>query len=116
MVESGKASSSKDKVAKVVKDDLDTELDIEVEAGEDLALDELETDLDVAEEDLDMEGLAGDLEEDFEDDDFAEELEEEGDDELDLTEDLSKELGPEKYFRDTENNIEDDEEELPRSW
>ena len=38
------------------------------------------------------------------------------DDDLDLTEDLSEELGSGKFIRETEGNIGDDKDEISRSW
>jgi hypothetical protein len=94
-------------------DDIDSELDIEVEADGDITLDALSTELDDATDALSVDDLADDFDDD---DDFAEDLADEGDEDLDLTEDLSEELGTEKFFRETESNVEDDEEEIPRSW
>jgi hypothetical protein len=93
-------------------DEIDTELDIEVEADGDITLDALTTELDDAPDALDVD----DLTDNFDDDDFAEDLADEADEDLDLTEDLSEELGTEKFFRETEPHAEDDEEEIPRSW
>ncbi len=56
------------------------------------------------------------LVDDFADDNFSEDSADEADEDLDLTEDLSEELGPQKFFRDPETNTGDDEEEIPRSW
>ena len=45
---------------------------------------------------------------------FRGELAEDADD-VDLTEDLSEELGAEKFFRETEKGLEEDDEDL-QSW
>lgn len=108
----GEGASDLDIVETALPDDIDTELDIEVEAGRDITLDALTTELDDAPEALDVD----DLTDNFDDDDFAEDLADEADEDLDLTEDLSEELGTEKFFRETEPHVEDDEEEIPRSW
>ncbi len=97
---------------KDLPNDIDDELDIEVETDEDITLETLTTELDDGSDAIDVE----DLEDDFDDDAFVEDLADESDEELDLTEDLSEELGPEKFFRETEPHAEDDEEEIPRSW
>ncbi|MDH5574233.1 MAG: hypothetical protein OEY80_01980, partial [Nitrospirota bacterium] len=97
----------------LLPDDIDTELDIEVEDVDGgITLESLTADLADESDDLDVD----DLDDDFVDDDFAEDLADEADEDLDLTEDLSEELGPEKYFRDTEVSNDDDEETILRSW
>jgi hypothetical protein len=108
----GKGTSDLDMVETSLPDEIDTELDIEVEADGDITLDALTTELDDAPDALDVD----DLTDNFDDDDFAEDLADEADEDLDLTEDLSEELGTEKFFRETEPHAEDDEEEIPRSW
>jgi hypothetical protein len=110
--EPGKGTSDLDVAETSLPDDIDAELDIEVEADGDITLDALTTELDDAPDALDVD----DLTDNFDDDDFAEDLADEADEDLDLTEDLSEELGPEKFFRETEPQAEDDEEEIPRSW
>ena len=97
----------------LLPDDIDKELDIEVEDVDGgITLESLTADLADESDDLDVD----DLDDDFVDDDFAEDLADEADEDLDLTEDLSEELGPEKYFRDTEVSNDDDEETILRSW
>jgi hypothetical protein len=97
----------------LLPDDIDQELDIEVEDVDGgITLESLTADLADEADDLDVD----DLDDDFVDDDFAEDLADEADEDLDLTEDLSEELGPEKYFRDTEVSNDDDEETILRSW
>ena len=83
-----------------------------MEADADITLDSLTTDLDDVTDPLDVDDLA----DDFDDDEFSEDSTDDADEDLDLTEDLSEELGTDKFFRDTESNHEDDEEEIPRSW
>lgn len=103
----------------VLPEDLDAELDIEVESDGNISLESLGSDLEESEDGgdaLDVDDIDDDDIDDEFGDDFSSELSEEGDEELDLTEDLSEELGPEKFFRDSESNLEDDEEDIPRSW
>jgi hypothetical protein len=93
-------------------DDIDAELDIVVEDAGGLTLETLTSDLADDSDELDV----ADLGDDFADDDFAEDLADEADEDLDLTEDLSEELGPGKFIREPEANTGDDEDEVPRSW
>ncbi len=93
--------------------DSDAELDIEVVEGtETITLESLTSDLADDADDLEVE----DLDDDFADDDFAEDSGDEADEDLDLTEDLSEELGPKKFFRDTEMPNDDDDGPHSRSW
>lgn len=108
----GGGTENLNKEGKPLPNEIDEELDIEVEAEEDITLDALTTELDDGTDTIDVD----DLTDDFDEDAFAEDLADEGDEDLDLTEDLSEELGPKTFFRETEPHVEDDEEEIPRSW
>lgn len=110
--EYGGGAGNLDMEGKPLPNEIDEELDIEVEAEEDITLDALTTELDDGTDTIDVD----DLTDDFDEDAFAEDLADEGDEDLDLTEDLSEELGPKTFFRETEPHVEDDEEEIPRSW
>jgi hypothetical protein len=101
-----------DLVEPVLPDEIDAELDIEVEDAGGITLETLTSDLADDSDDLDVAAL----DDDFADDDFAEDLADEADEDLDLTEDLSEELGPGKFIREPEANTGDDEDEVPRSW
>jgi hypothetical protein len=96
----------------VLPNDIDAELDIEVESEGSITIETLASDLADDSDDLDVD----DLDDDFANDDFAEDLADEADEDLDLTEDLSEELGPGKFIREPEGNTGDDEDEIPRSW
>ena len=79
----------------------------------DVELDDLSSDLgEEATEDAD--DITDELSDEFVDNTFRGELADDADD-VDLTEDLSEELGTEKFFRDKESGLEDDEDDL-RSW
>jgi hypothetical protein len=101
-----------DGVEPVLPNDIDAELDIEVESEGSITIETLASDLADDSDDLDVD----DLDDDFANDDFAEDLADEADEDLDLTEDLSEELGPGKFIREPEGNTGDDEDEIPRSW
>jgi len=97
----------------LLPNDIDAELDIEVVEGtQAITLESLTSDLADDADDLEVE----DLDDDFADDDFAEDSGDEADEDLDLTEDLSEELGPQKFFRDTEMPNDDDDGPNSRSW
>lgn len=99
------AESTSLRPLKSPKTTLDTDSDVEV--------DELTIEgADDADDDLDE--LTDDLADEFVDDAFPRGLDDENDD--DLTDDLSDELGTEKFFRDNDSGMEDDDEDLSRSW
>jgi RNA polymerase primary sigma factor len=110
--EFGEETSDLETVEASLPDDIDAELDIEVEADAEITLDSLTTEIDEVTDPLDVDDLA----DDFDDDEFSEDSADEAEEELDLTEDLSEELSTDKFFRDSESNHEEDEEEIPRSW
>ena len=101
---SGEAVSS----SAIASPGMDLDVDSEIEADE-LAV----GGGDDADEDLDE--LTDDLADEFVDDAFPRGLPEENDD-VDLTDDLSDELGTEKFFRDNDSGLEDDDEDISRSW
>jgi len=86
---------------------------LSVSPGSDVEVDDISTDLsDETGEDSD--DLTEELSDELIDNTFRGELVHDADD-VDLTEDLSEELGAEKFFRETETNLEEEDEDL-RSW
>ena len=81
---------------------------------------QIEDDFIRAEDDLteefstDSDNLADELGDEFSDEDELSGLS--GDLDDDLTEDLSEELATEKYFRDTDTRLDDDDGGIPRGW
>lgn len=97
----------------VLPDNIDAELGIEVEDHGGITLESLTSDLADESDDLEVD----DLDDNLADDDFSEDSGDESDEDLDLTEDLSEELGPKKFFRESEvKNADDDEEPHSPSW
>jgi hypothetical protein len=91
---------SQDVTAAVVLDSLESDLS----GFDDETADEFSADLD--------DDMSGDISDDFDDNAGFGPLAQDRDD--DLTEDLSEELEAEKYFREAESGLDDDD--LPRGW
>lgn len=96
-----------------IEEDVVTEATLDITVEPETDFEDLAAEL--VEETEELEDLTEDLADEFMET-FPEDLAAEADD-VDLTEDLSEELGTEKFFRETEPGLDDEEDDdIPRSW